>query len=182
MEQIKKKAEWFGSEEGVGFFLSCETPEEKIRFLASYIYALRQDKEPEKDEENIFKLAILLGDGVLSSGLPYAELPQFLDPEKNPFLALCRDLPWVNKVAHLYLATLTVLHQKADAFDSNEWIYRLEDEQLSVDEVIEKRGFFIGRSREDPEHYQIEPELAFLQLQIIWLFGTTYEKTTGGEK
>ncbi|MBE6886478.1 MAG: hypothetical protein E7486_05945 [Ruminococcaceae bacterium] len=181
MEQIKKKAEWFGSEEGVGFFLSCETPEEKIRFLASYIYALRQDKKPESDSGNIFKLAILLGDGVLSSGLPYAELPQFLDPEENPFLALCRELPKINNNAHLYLATLAVLHQKADAFDSNEWIYQLEDKQFPVDDVMEERGFLIGLSRENPEHYQTNPELAFLQLQIIWLFGTSY-KSMGGKQ
>jgi len=57
----------------------------------------------------------------------------------------------------------------------------LEDKQFPVDDVMEERGFLIGLSRENPEHYQTNPELAFLQLQIIWLFGTSY-KSMGGKQ
>lgn len=175
MKMMSKNEQWFASEEGQASFAQSETLEQKISFLYSYLVTIREQKGYKNEDAILTKMAILLADGVLTSDLPYAAVPKFLDVKENPFLAYVKNADALQDTEQIYISLLSILHEIADPFVKSNWIYdpAVMNQDALKDHLGTLEHEFIASPSllPDPECFKIEEPKAFIQLEIIWLFG-----------
>lgn len=173
MELIKKDKKWFLSEEGGKKFVALKSVGERAVFIYSY---LKNITNKDFDENNqLFKTAFLLADAVYGSKLTYSEFPALLDEGTNPFIAFLTNTKFKCTDEQLYCIYLSIVHNIADPFNKNEWIYKAEMfkdnnymrkiEELGHEFVIPNKRLFV-----EPDAYKSEEKYNDIQLEIIWLF------------
>jgi len=172
MELLKKDKTWFLSTEGTEKFLVLSSLEERTIFIYSYLKTV-VNKSFEKNN-TLFKLAFFFADAIYNSNTKYATYPQILQSE-NPFLSYLMNADACYDNEKIYLILTSILHQKVDPAQKNEWIYNkqiLNDEDL-LEKLAEKGIEYLPKHSVDmidPVVYEMDQSLVFLQLELVWLF------------
>lgn len=176
MRIIQQEEKWFSGPEGQVQFSQTTEFEEKIAFVYSYLRAIRKNDNTANDQNALFKIAFLLADSVLSSNLPYAKLPDFLDETKNPFIAYVKNISGIGNNMVLYVAFLSILHEIVNPFVTGDWIYDLQTmQETEISKKLKSLNHeFIPSNSSlfciNPDDYKIDEDKESIQLEIIWLF------------
>lgn len=175
MKLVFQNENWFTTEEATKTFEECTNLEDRSSFLFCYLRAICKSQNKQFEEKFLYKFAFMLADGVWESGLPYCNAEDFLSLSKNPFVAFLINAKSFMPKDNIYIPLLSILHNIADPFTKNDWIYTIDFK--NKDTVVEKLKtldhlFIDGTDLTvaDPKVYQVEKNLEFLQLQIISLF------------
>jgi len=182
MKIISKNQEWFSGNEGQQHFEKCKDLAERSMFIYSYLKAICDENKTKYDHTPLFKIAFLLADAVFTSELSYAKLPDFLDVQKNPFLAYVKNTPAIIDEEIVYASLLSILHSIANPFSKKEWIFGeeitgkedliLRQSKLKFKLIeLEHQFEYSPLTLVNPEDYKIESDKEFIQLEIIWLMG-----------
>ena len=173
MELIKSDTKWFLSSEGKATFEDCKNLEERSVFIYSYLKTIAVESL-EKDSF-LFRIAFLLADSVHSSSTSYAAFPALLDASKNPFVAYVQNAKKVYSKEANYCILLSILHEIADPFNPNDWIY--DQSLFANDGYIKKLKSIEKCFIEDSESllvnedvYEIDNALRDIQIETAWLF------------
>lgn len=173
MNFISQQKSWFTSAEGQKHFAEIPDKNDQIGFVHSYILAICKENNTKYDQNILFKYAFFLTDAVLTAGLPYSKIPDFLDCEKNPYLAFIEYSKDLTEPLNIYTYLLLITHGVIDPFVRSEWIYG----DISIIECAEK---IAGLKHNvlptqlpdiDAGLFKVEKEKEFIQLAIIWIFG-----------
>lgn len=180
MVLTERDKQWFFTSEAKAQYNGLTSLEDRIGFIYSCLkhnikkssYSLDSKK---LEEKLIFKTSILLADAIHNSNLEYKNYPDIIDATKNPFVAFVENGEFINDNKVMFAIYMSILHNIADAFNKEEWIYNKSNfKNNDYVEILEKRGKpFIGALYQTPEAFVCDEETGKIQLEIAWMFNIT---------
>ena len=176
MNIISQHENWFSSAEGQQYFAKIQRRDDQIGFMYSYLLAICKNNSIKYEKQILFNYAFFLSDAVLTSGLSYSKLPDYLDCEKNPYLAFIKNSSEFDDEKKIYTYLLLINHNVVNPFEKGEWIYNKLSIIECADKVIELKHNVLPTQLPDVkvELFEVEKEKEFIQLEIIWLFGKSF--------
>ena len=175
MKLILENENWFTTQEATKVYEECASLEDRSSFLFSYLRAICKEQNKTFEDTLLYSFAFMLADGVWGAGLDYCNSEDFLSPQKNPYIAYFKNAGSFASTDNIYIPLLSIVHNIADPFSKNNWIYTIDfkDKEKVVEKLKSLDHLFlddIDLTAADPEVYQVESNVEFLQLQIISLF------------
>lgn len=176
---ISQQKNWYTSPEGQKYFAEISDKSDQIGFMYSYLLAICKENKADYDRNILFKYAFFLIDAVLTAGLSYSSLPDFLDCGKNPYLAFVensQDLVDLKEPINIYTYLLLITHGVVDPFLKSEWIYGGHTIIGCAEKIAEMKHNILPTQLPDvnPDLFKVEKEKEFIQLAIIWIFGKAF--------
>lgn len=170
MELLKKDKEWFLSEEGTNQFCALSLEDRSV-----FIYSYLKSFVNECFNNVLFRISFFMADAVFESNVEYAKTPKLLDAQFNPFVYFLSRAKFCPDNEVLFVIFSSILHNKVDTKNHKEWIY--DKEMLGSEDFLERvsdlnveflpSGDF---DMVDPDFYEMNSKLSFLQLELIWMF------------
>ena len=171
MELLKREKEWFLSKEGTNEFCALSSLEERSIFIYSYLKSFVDASF----DNALFKISFFMADAVFESNVEYKEMPKLLNAQFNPFIYYLGRANFCPNNEVLFVIFSSILHNKVDVKNHEEWIY--DKKLLKCKDFLEKISDFDAEflpsgafDMVDPEIYEVNSELGFLQLELIWTF------------
>ena len=174
MRYISKNLEWFCSQEGLNCLEKAVNLEERIDFIYNYLVSICKNNQTDYEEIAVFKIAFLLSDAISKSNLEYTQNDKILDDQINPFVAFINNANTIHDDGTLGLLLLSILHEIANPFLKNDWIYdeKYNDYNVLVEHLEQLDHKFDSGSimLVDTKAFETDKEKELIQLEIIWLF------------
>ena len=176
MNIISQQENWFSSTEGQQYFAKIPSRDDQIGFMYSYLLAICKNNSIKYEKQILFNYAFFLSDAVLTSGLSYSKLPDYLDCEKNPYLAFIKNSSEITETAKIYTYLLLITHDIVNPFSQSEWIY----DDISIigcaEKIAELKHNVLPTQLPDVnmDLFDVAKEKEFIQLEIIWIFGKSF--------
>ncbi len=179
MKIISQQKSWFASPEGQKHFAEISDKSNQIGFMYSYLLAICKENNAKYDQNILFKYAFFLTDAVLTAEMSYSSLPDFLDCEKNPYLAFVensQDLVDLTEPINIYTYLLLITHGVVDPFLKSEWIYDGNTIIGCAEKIAEMKHNILPTQLPDVnmDLFNVAKEKEFIQLEIIWIFGKSF--------
>lgn len=168
MNLIRKEKDWFLSEDGQKAFEGITSLEDRSIFIYSYLKTFAD--ESFEQNKTLFKLAFLMADFVYGSNTAYSKYPEILKKENNPFIAYLTNAEEFYGDETTYTILTSILYNKANAFNKNEWIYNPKEMET---EKLKERGIeFIPTSSDmlDIDIYASDSDIPEMQIALVWIF------------